>query len=96
MIHRSGLPAPEDSNNPLGYKFSWSARGVLLAATNSAKYLQDGEVLHDHEFSESFFTFNLSLKVVEIAGKDLLSLGPKEIRIYPGFAFEGCENLLSL
>ncbi|KAJ2426024.1 saccharopine dehydrogenase (NADP+, L-glutamate-forming), partial [Coemansia sp. RSA 2522] len=26
-----GLPAPEASNNPLGYKFSWSARGVLLA-----------------------------------------------------------------
>ena len=25
-----GLPAPEASNNPLGYKFSWSPRGVLL------------------------------------------------------------------
>ena len=39
-----GLPAPEDSNNPLGYKFSWSARGVLLAATNSAKFIEDGKV----------------------------------------------------
>ena len=26
-----GLPAPECSDNPLGYKFSWSSRGVLLA-----------------------------------------------------------------
>lgn len=37
-----GLPAPEDSNNPLGYKFSWSSRGVLLALRNSARFLQDG------------------------------------------------------
>ncbi|KAA1134113.1 saccharopine dehydrogenase (NADP+, L-glutamate-forming) [Puccinia graminis f. sp. tritici] len=26
-----GLPAPECSNNPLGYKFSWSSRGVVSA-----------------------------------------------------------------
>ncbi|TFK17004.1 glyceraldehyde-3-phosphate dehydrogenase-like protein [Coprinopsis marcescibilis] len=35
----SGLPAPEYSNNPLGYKFSWSSRGVLLALLNSAQTL---------------------------------------------------------
>lgn len=39
-----GLPAPESSDNPLGYKFSWSPRGVLGAATRAAKYRQDGEV----------------------------------------------------
>lgn len=39
-----GLPAPENSDNPLGYKFSWSSRGVLLALTNSASYWKDGEV----------------------------------------------------
>jgi alpha-aminoadipic semialdehyde synthase len=33
-----GLPAPEDSNVPLGYKFSWSPRGVLTAALNGAKF----------------------------------------------------------
>lgn len=37
-----GLPAPEANDNPMGYKFSWSPRGVLVAGTNSAKYLQDG------------------------------------------------------
>ncbi len=31
-----GLPAPQCSDNPLGYKFSWSSRGVLLALINSA------------------------------------------------------------
>lgn len=37
-----GLPAPECANNPLGYKFSWSSRGVLLALLNSASYLSEG------------------------------------------------------
>ena len=37
-----GLPAPEANDNPFGYKFSWSPRGVVLAARNAAKYLRDG------------------------------------------------------
>ncbi len=37
-----GLPAPADNNNPFGYKFSWSPRGVVLAARNAARYLRDG------------------------------------------------------
>lgn len=39
-----GLPAPENSDNPLGYKFSWSSRGVLLALRNSAKLYKDGKI----------------------------------------------------
>jgi len=38
-----GLPAPECSDNPLGYKFSWSPRGVLLAARNTATVYKDGK-----------------------------------------------------
>lgn len=45
LSYCGGLPAPEDSDNPLGYKFSWSSRGVLLALRNSAKYYQDGKVV---------------------------------------------------
>ncbi|MEA2054761.1 MAG: saccharopine dehydrogenase C-terminal domain-containing protein [Candidatus Thermoplasmatota archaeon] len=37
------LPAPEASNNPFGYKFSWSSKGVLLASKNAAKYLENGK-----------------------------------------------------
>ncbi|KAI0761700.1 putative chimeric spermidine synthase/saccharopine reductase [Trametes elegans] len=37
-----GLPAPECSGNPLGYKFSWSPRGNLLVLLNSATYLAHG------------------------------------------------------
>eukprot|EP00741_Cyanophora_paradoxa_P011367 tig00020556_g10980.t1 len=40
-----GLPAPEAADNPLGYKFSWNPRGVLTAARNAAKYLDDGRVV---------------------------------------------------
>lgn len=44
LSYCGGLPAPEDSDNPLGYKFSWSSRGVLLALRNPAKYYKDGKV----------------------------------------------------
>jgi len=44
LSYCGGLPAPEDSDNPLGYKFSWSSRGVLLALRNDAKFYKDGEV----------------------------------------------------
>jgi saccharopine dehydrogenase-like NADP-dependent oxidoreductase len=43
-----GLPAPEAADNPLGYKFSWSPRGVLLAAQNAAKFFRDGKVCFIH------------------------------------------------
>ncbi|KAI5293199.1 Saccharopine dehydrogenase [NADP(+), L-glutamate-forming] [Ascosphaera acerosa] len=38
-----GLPAPEASDNPLGYKMSWSPRGVLLALRNTARIIKDGK-----------------------------------------------------
>ena len=40
-----GLPAPEANDNPLGYKFSWSPRGVVLAGRNDARYLEHGHIV---------------------------------------------------
>jgi len=40
-----GLPAPESNDNPLGYKFSWSPRGVLLAGLNTARFKRRGELV---------------------------------------------------
>ncbi|KAH6971547.1 saccharopine dehydrogenase [Ilyonectria sp. MPI-CAGE-AT-0026] len=40
-----GLCAPEASDNPLQFKFSWSPRGALLSQHNSAVFLQDGNVV---------------------------------------------------
>ena len=38
-----GLPAPEYSDNPLRFKFSWSPRGALLSQRNSAQFLLNGK-----------------------------------------------------
>lgn len=40
-----GLPAPEASDNPFGYKFSWSPKGVLLASKNPARFQRDGKLV---------------------------------------------------
>ncbi|KJZ80559.1 Saccharopine dehydrogenase [Hirsutella minnesotensis 3608] len=45
LSYCGGLPAPEASGNPLGYKFSWSSRGVLLALRNAARVYQGGKIL---------------------------------------------------
>jgi saccharopine dehydrogenase (NADP+, L-glutamate forming) len=37
------LPAPEAADNPMGYKFTWSPRGVILASRNNALYLKNGK-----------------------------------------------------
>lgn len=37
-----GIPAPQSNDNPFGYKLSWSTRGVALAGTRAARYLEDG------------------------------------------------------
>ncbi|VDP71119.1 unnamed protein product [Echinostoma caproni] len=39
-----GLPAPENSNNPLRYKFSWSPEAAMSTVMNGAKYLEDGQI----------------------------------------------------
>jgi saccharopine dehydrogenase (NADP+, L-glutamate forming) len=41
-----GLPAPEANDNPFGYKFSWSPRGVLLAGKNPARFQRDGQIVN--------------------------------------------------
>lgn len=38
-----GLPAPDANDNPLGYKFSWSPKGVLMAGRNDARFLKEGK-----------------------------------------------------
>ncbi|KAF3706121.1 Alpha-aminoadipic semialdehyde synthase, mitochondrial LKR/SDH Lysine ketoglutarate reductase [Channa argus] len=41
-----GLPAPESSDNPLRYKFSWSPYGVLLNTISPAIFLKDNQVVN--------------------------------------------------
>lgn len=39
-----GLVSPECANNPLGYKLTWSPRGVLTALKNPARFVRDFKV----------------------------------------------------
>ncbi|KAF7373561.1 Saccharopine dehydrogenase [Mycena sanguinolenta] len=45
-LNCGALPAPECGDNPLGYKFSWSPRGGLLALLNPASFLANGTTTH--------------------------------------------------
>lgn len=45
ISYAGGVPAPEADTNPLHYKFSWSPRGVLLAARSDACYMRDRVVI---------------------------------------------------
>lgn len=52
-----GLPAPDFNDNPFGYKFSWSPRGVLLASKRPAIYLENNNIIRIAEekiFSKEF------------------------------------------
>ncbi len=40
-----GLPSRDSNNNPLGYKFSWSPEGAMLAATNDGRYKEHGRIV---------------------------------------------------
>nr|ODN94537.1 spermidine synthase [Cryptococcus depauperatus CBS 7855] len=40
-----GLVEPAAADNALGYKFSWSPAGVLMALNNDSKYLKDGKTV---------------------------------------------------
>ncbi len=39
------LPAPEGTDNPFKYKFSWSPKGVVMAGNNDGKYLKHGKII---------------------------------------------------
>ena len=40
-----GLPSLSNNNNPFGYKFSWSPRGVVLAGKNNARFMKNKEII---------------------------------------------------
>ncbi|MCP4155299.1 MAG: saccharopine dehydrogenase [bacterium] len=64
-----GLPAPDDNDNPFGYKFSWSPKGVVLASKNSAKFLENGKIV-DIEGKDLFVNYRV---------EDVESLGKLEV-----------------
>ncbi len=61
-----GLPAPDDNDNPFGYKFSWSPRGVVLASRNAARFLENGKEINIK--GEDLF-LNYRIEEVDSLGK---------------------------
>ncbi|MHA2363044.1 MAG: saccharopine dehydrogenase C-terminal domain-containing protein [Candidatus Hodarchaeales archaeon] len=63
-----GLPAPEANTNPFGYKFSWSPRGVVLAAGNPGLWKKDGR---DIEIKEGTLFKSEHLDILNVKNDNL-------------------------
>eukprot|EP00912_Choanoflagellata_sp_UC4_P001935 UC4_evm1s1242 len=79
-----GLPCPDDNNNPYGYKFSWSPKGVLLAAVRESKYLVDGvqKFIGGDSGNELYDNFQLDDSVPNV-GEGLNGPWPKAYECHP-------------
>lgn len=99
-----GLPSPEAADNPIGYKFSWSPRGVLTAALNSARYRKNGEIVnvegkHLLRMSEPI-RFLPALALEQIPNRDSLIYGdlygiPHAETLFRGtLRYNGCCRVL--
>ncbi len=61
-----GLPAPDANDNPFGYKFSWSPKGVVLASRNPGKFLENGKLV---EIVGKDLFLNYRIEEIEGLGK---------------------------
>ena len=94
-----GLPAPEDNDNPWGYKFSWSPRAVCTAGKNSARYREEGKeinvpgpdlFLHHHPVEvEGLGTLEAYPNRDSLAYLDLYGLQGIETMFRGTFRYEG-------
>ncbi|OWZ14658.1 Alpha-aminoadipic semialdehyde synthase [Phytophthora megakarya] len=99
-----GLPAPEAADNAIGYKFSWSPRGVLTAALNAAQYRKDGKVINvageDLLNSSEGVDFLPAFNIEQIPNRNSLPYGdiygiPEAHSLYRGtLRYGGCCQIL--
>ncbi|MCK4761747.1 MAG: saccharopine dehydrogenase NADP-binding domain-containing protein [Candidatus Aminicenantes bacterium] len=85
-----GLPAPENNNNPFGYKFSWSPKGMLLASKSSARFLENGEFV-EIDGKELF----LNYRVEDVAGLGAFEVYPNRDSL-PYMDIYGLEDALTV
>lgn len=65
------LPAPEATDNPFRYKFSWSPKGVVMAGNNDGRFLYDGK--EENIPTEDLFKKTFRVKFPEVG----------ELEVYP-------------
>lgn len=98
-----GLPAPQNNDNPFGYKFSWSPKGVVLASKNPAKFLEDGKIVeipgedlflyHREEKIEDLGTFEVYANRNSMPYKELYGLKDAETVMRGTYRYPGwCET----
>lgn len=63
------LAAPEETDNPFKYKFSWSPKGVVMAGNNGAKFKKDGEIVEIP--TENLFRNPLQIDFPEVGGMEV-------------------------
>ncbi|WMS87452.1 saccharopine dehydrogenase C-terminal domain-containing protein [Pleionea litopenaei] len=86
-----GLPAPEFNDNPLGYKFAWAPRGVLLALLNQAKFYKHNKV----EIIESADLLSSAKPVVVSEELALEGYPNRDSTSYrEAYQIPECENLI--
>ena len=99
-----GLPAPDDNDNPWGYKFSWSPRAVCTAGRNSARYRENGKTVdvpgpelftHHHTVDvEGLGTLEAYPNRDSLGYVDLYGLQDVETMFRGTFRYQGwCETL---
>ena len=93
-----GLPAPEAAEGvPLGYKFSWSPRGVLQAASESASFRLAGQVRSSPNRPSTINLIALiPLKEWEIPGERLLLQNFPDVPLSNVLRLEGLANRNSM
>lgn len=86
-----GLPDAEAANNPWNYKFSWSPRGVLLAALADARFRKDGEVCN---WSAEEVFANPMPYTIEGLGDFEMYVNRDAIKYAPLFGLERAETMI--
>ena len=83
------IPAPEANTNPWGYKFTWSPRGVVMAARNPVRYLKGGRVV-ERTFPDLF----RHPREIDVAGVGRLEAYPNRdcLRYLEAYSSAACET----
>lgn len=63
------LAAPEETDNPFKYKFSWSPKGVVMAGNNNAKFLDKGKIVEIP--TENLFKNKLQVNFPEVGNMEV-------------------------
>lgn len=87
-----GLPAPENrQTNPWSYKFSWSPRGVLVAARSGARWLEAGRVAEVD--GERLFSATIPFPVDDLGPFEIYP-NRDSIAYVPKYELDGVEDMM--